>query len=152
MSNAELPSGEAPPPEEEAASAPNAASDEADSDTVEGEAAPADEDDDDDGGDDYGPPFVTRSFGGEFVWAEGDAFTCKILRVRPGENVIVSTQGRKDMIAMLTGGRGVLEVLTADGTDRVELLPGSPIPIRPGHDYRLVALTEVELYTVYSPG
>lgn len=108
-------------------------------------------DDDDDEYDDYGPPFVTRSFGGELVWAKGSDYTCKILRVRPGENVIVSTQGRKDMFAMLTGGRGVLEVRAGDSTDRVELLPGSPIPIRPGQDYRLVALTEVELYTVYSP-
>ena len=101
--------------------------------------------------DDYGAPFEGRSFGGEFVWANTPSFTAKILRVRPGENVVVSTQGRKDMFAMLTGGRGVLEVRTNDGTDRVELLPASPIPILPDNAYRLIALTEVELFTVYAP-
>jgi hypothetical protein len=102
-------------------------------------------------GDDYGPPFETRSFGGEFVWADTPAYTAKILRVRPGENVIVSTQGRCHMYAMLTGGRGVLEIRTEDGVDRVELLPASPISILPNNTYRLLALTEVELHTIYAP-
>ena len=44
---------------------------------------------DDDEFDDYGEPFESRSFGGELVWAEGEAFTCKILRVRAGEKVLV---------------------------------------------------------------
>ena len=148
MSNPGSSSGESPTPEDQLdVGAEDASADEAEARVDEED----EEEEDDDGGDDYGPPFVTRSFGGEFVWAKGADYTCKILRVRPGENVIVSTHGRKDMIAMLTGGRGVLEVHAGDSTDRVELLPGSPIPIRPGQDYRLVALTEVELYTVYSP-
>ena len=150
MSNVGAPSGDAPTPGDEDQSVPEEADVGLDAEAEAEAEVDEDDDDEDDDGDDYGPPFVTRSFGGEFVWAKGAGFTCKILRVRPGENVIVSTQGRTDMFAMLTGGRGVLEVHAGDGTDRVELLPGSPIPIRPGQDYRLVALTEVELYTVYS--
>ncbi len=108
---------------------------------------------DDDTGeyDDYGEPFESRSFGGEFVWAEGDAFTCKILRVRAGEKVLVSTRGRKDMTVMLTGGRAVLEVIEGDEVDRVEMLPAAPIQVSPEREHRLVAMTEVEMFTVYSP-
>jgi hypothetical protein len=110
--------------------------------------AEAEPDEDDDG---PGELFTARDFGGEFVWAEAPGYTSKILRVKPGKNVIVSTRGRKDMIAMLTGGRAVLEVIEGDDVDRVELMPGAPIVIEPDRDYRLVALTEVELFTIYSP-
>lgn len=105
----------------------------------------------DDEADDYGEPFEPRSFGGEFVWAEGEAFTCKILRVRAGEKVLVSTRGRKDMTVMLTGGRAILEVIEGDEVDRVEMLPAAPIQIHPDREHRLVAMTEVEMFTVYSP-
>lgn len=102
---------------------------------------------------DYGEPFIGRSFGGEFVWADSDAYTCKILRVRPGQNVIVSTKGRKEMVALLTGGRALLEIREEgeDEADMVELMPASPISIRPGASYKLVAVTEVELFTSYAP-
>jgi hypothetical protein len=106
---------------------------------------------DSDEGDDYGEPFESRSFGGEFVWAEGDAFTCKILRVRAGEKVLVSTRGRKDMTVMLTGGRAILEVIEGEDVDRVEMLPAAPIQVHPDREHRLVAMTEVEMFTVYSP-
>lgn len=101
--------------------------------------------------DDYGEPFEPRSFGGEFVWAEGQTFTCKILRVRAGEKVLVSTRGRKDMTVMLTGGRAVLEVIEGEDVDRVEMLPAAPIQVHPDREHRLVAMTEVEMFTVYSP-
>jgi hypothetical protein len=101
--------------------------------------------------DDYGEPFEPRSFGGEFVWAEASGYTCKILRVRAGEKVLVSTRGRKDMVVMLTGGRAILEVLEGDETDRVEMMPGAPIQVHPEREHRLVAMTEVEMFTVYSP-
>ena len=101
--------------------------------------------------DDYGEPFEPRSFGGEFVWAEASGYTCKILRVRAGEKVLVSTCGRKDMVVMLTGGRAILEVLEGDETDRVEMMPGAPIHVHPEREHRLVAMTEVEMFTVYSP-
>lgn len=100
--------------------------------------------------DDYAPPFEKRSFGGEFVWADAPGFTAKILRVRPGEIVIVSTRGRTDMVAMLSGGRGVLEVRDGDNIDRVELMPACPVQIEHGPDYRLIAVTDVELMTIYS--
>ncbi len=115
------------------------------------ESEESEEYDGDDEGDDYGEPFEARSFGGEFVWAEGERFTCKILRVRAGEKVLVSTRGRKDMTVMLTGGRAVLEVLEGDDIDRVEMLPAAPIQVHPDREHRLVAMTEVEMFTVYSP-
>jgi hypothetical protein len=118
---------------------------------AEAEAAEEVTDEDADELDDYGEPFEARSFGGEFVWAEGDAFTCKILRVRAGEKVLVSTRGRKDMTVMLTGGRAILEVIEGEDVDRVEMLPAAPIQVHPDREHRLVAMTEVEMFTVYSP-
>jgi hypothetical protein len=100
---------------------------------------------------DFGPPFSAKSFGGAFVWARGDHYVATVLRVKEGENVVVSTQNRKDMHVMLTGGRGILEVHDGTDLDRVELLPAAPVFIDPGRTYRLVAMTEVELFTVYSP-
>lgn len=118
-------------------------------DEVEGEGLDS-EDDILDEDADFGPPFEARSFGGEFVWADASAYTCKILRVRAGEKVLVSTRGRKDMVVMLTGGRAVLEVIEGESTDRVEMLPAAPIHVHPDREHRLVALTEVEMFTVYT--
>ncbi|PRP93843.1 hypothetical protein ENSA5_42460 [Enhygromyxa salina] len=116
------------------------------------EVDPLGEDDRDEGEiDDFGAPFESRSFGGEFVWAKAEGYTCKILRVRAGEKVLVSTRGRKDMIVMLTGGRAILEVLEGDDIDRVEMLPAAPIHVHPEREHRLVAMTDVEMFTVYSP-
>lgn len=114
------------------------------------EEQPRDASDEDD---DFGEPFIARSFGGELVWAEGDRYTSKILRVRAGQQVIVSTRNRVDMFAMLTGGRGLLEVRDADGEEieQLELLPATPVEIADGRSYRLVAITEVELFVAYSP-
>jgi mannose-6-phosphate isomerase-like protein (cupin superfamily) len=114
------------------------------------ESEEAVEPDEDDDFDDYGEPFEPRSFGGEFVWAEAPGYTCKILRVRPGEKVLVSTRGRKDMVVMLTGGRAILEVLEGDETDRVEIMPGAPVRVHPEREHRLVAMTEVEMFVVYT--
>lgn len=105
----------------------------------------------DPGDDDYAPPFERRSFGGEFVWAQGQGYTAKVLRVRAGEVVAISTKGRRDMVVMLTGGRALLETRAEDSVDRVELLPATPIAIAEGeHAYRLVAVTDVEMFTIYS--
>ncbi|MCA9720245.1 MAG: hypothetical protein H6713_31250 [Myxococcales bacterium] len=103
------------------------------------------------GPDDFGPPFTRRSFGGEFLWAQGDSYAAKVLRVRAGENVIVSTKDRKDMVVMLTGGRGVLEMRAADNVDRVELEPAAPVEITSEYKYRLLAVTDVELFVIHSP-
>lgn len=100
---------------------------------------------------DYGPPFDGKDFGGQFIWAQSPSFEAKILRVRAGKKVIISTRRRKDMTVMLTGGRGVLEVIDDDGADLIELMPGSPVAIKHGPDYRLVAITEIELFTVHAP-
>lgn len=100
---------------------------------------------------DFGPPFSPKTFGGAFVWARGESYTCTVLRVKEGENVVVSTQGRRDMVVMLTGGRGVLEVNDGSDIDRVELLPAAPVTISSDRTYRLLAVTEVELFTVFSP-
>jgi hypothetical protein len=115
---------------------------------------PDDEDSDVDEEDldsDFGPPFHAKTFGGAFVWAQGEAFVATVLRVQESKSVPVATQNRRDMFVMLTGGRAVLEVAAGDDLDRVELLPASPVRIDAGKTYRLLALTEVELFTVYSP-
>ena len=112
---------------------------------------PEDPTPDDDAEDDFGPPFIPKTFGGAFVWARGEGFTCTVLRVKEGKSVPVATQKRRDMVVMLTGGRAVLEVDDGSDVDQVELMPAAPVAIDPGNTYRLVALTEVELFTVFSP-
>ncbi|KIG14777.1 hypothetical protein DB30_06363 [Enhygromyxa salina] len=124
--------------------------DDMDADADAKQAEDEEEEADDQEQDDYGEPFDARSFGGEFVWAKAKGYTCKILRVRAGEKVLVSTRGRQDMVVMLTGGRAVLEVLDGDETDRVEIMPAAPVRIHPEREHRLVAMTEVEIFTVYS--
>ncbi len=112
--------------------------------------------DDDDAGDsaeaeaDYGPPFERRSFGGELVWATGAGFTAKLLRIRANGNVAISTDGRVDLTIMLTGGRGVLEIRRQHDVELRELEPAVPFRPDPAFGHRLLALTEVELLTVYS--
>jgi hypothetical protein len=115
---------------------------------------PEDDDADLEDGDpdsDFGPPFTAKTFGGAFVWAQGEAFVATVLRVKEGKSVPVATQNRRDMFVMLTGGRAVLEVGAGEDLDRVELMPSAPVRIDDGKPYRLLALTEVELFTVYSP-
>ena len=105
-----------------------------------------------DGDDDYGPPFEARSFGGEFVWAQAPGFTAKVLRVRAGQTVAISTKDRRDMVVMLTGGRALLETRDDANVDRVEMLPATAVPILEGElVYRLVAMTDVEMFTIYAP-
>jgi len=119
-----------------------------------------DEEDDEDGEDeddadaedsDFGPPFIAKTFGGSFVWAKGEYFQATVLRVKEGKSVPVATQNRRDMYVMLTGGRAVLEILEGNDIERSELMPASPTFIDPGKTYRLIAMTEVELFTVFSP-
>ncbi len=120
-----------------------------DDEQVDGAAADAAPDPRDE---DYGPPFEARSFGGEFVWAQAPSFTAKVLRVRAGQTVAISTRGRRDMVVMLTGGRALLETRSDSNVDRVELLPAAPVAILEGEQaYRLVAVTDVELFTIYAP-
>jgi hypothetical protein len=104
----------------------------------------------DDAAAEFGPPFTPRSFGGELVWANSEAFTSKVLRIRAGEVVLISTKGRSDMVAMLTGGRAVLEVEDDGEIIREEISPGTPTSIRSESAHRIVAMTDVELFTVYA--
>ncbi|GEM_PF-5936443 len=99
---------------------------------------------------DVGPPFEPKSFGGAFVWAQAPGYTATVLRIREGENVAVSTQGRTDMVVMLTGGRGIMEIRHGTETERLELQPAAPFGIEPDKTYRLLAMTEVELFTVFT--
>ncbi|MEE9382196.1 MAG: hypothetical protein V3V08_02120 [Nannocystaceae bacterium] len=100
--------------------------------------------------DSYLSLFKKRSFGGEFVWADTPGYVAKILRVSEGENVTVSTEDRRDVTILLTGGRAVLEIKRGSETKQLELKPAAPQQIHPGHSYRLLALSEVELFTIFT--
>ena len=99
----------------------------------------------------YGAPFVSRTFGGAFVWARAPGFVCTVLRIIERENVVISTRNRRNMHVMLTGGRALLEVKEGNEVERIELLPATPVLIEGDKAYRLLAMTEVELFTVYTP-
>lgn len=100
--------------------------------------------------DEFGPPFTPKTFGGAFVWAKGENFVTTVLRIKEGKSVPVATTNRQDMHVMLTGGRAVLEVDDGTEVDRIELMPAGPLHIDPAHRYRLIAMTEVEIFTVYT--
>lgn len=100
--------------------------------------------------DEFGPPFVPKTFGGAFVWAKGEGFVTTVLRIKAGKSVPVATTNRQDMHVMLTGGRAVLEIDDGTEVDRIELVPAGPLLIDPAHRYRLIAMTEVEIFTVYT--
>lgn len=85
------------------------------------------------------------------VWAQGEGFTAKILRVRAGEKVRVTGRGRRDMHVMLSGGRACLASSDAGATEPQELLAGQPVRIGPDSEYRLIAMTDTELLSVYAP-
>jgi hypothetical protein len=126
------------------------------SEAAQSAGAPAGGGDDDDFGDDaddsdFGPPFEPKTFGGAFEWASGESFVATVLRVKANENVVVSTKNRKDMYIMLTGGRAVLEIVRDGDIEQQELLPAQSTLITEEGRHRLIALTEVELFTVYSP-
>lgn len=121
---------------------------------LEQDARDEDAEEEEDAGDDYddfGAPFIPKTFGGAFVWAKGEGFVTTVLRIKEGKSVPVATQNRRDMFVMLTGGRAVLEVDDGNEVDRVELMPAGPLKIDAANRYRLIAMTEVEIFTVYSP-
>lgn len=95
--------------------------------------------------------FNSRSFGGEMVWAHGEAFVAKILRVRAGEKVRVTGKDRKDMHIMLSGGRACLQDSQKGASEPKELLAGQSVRIGPDQEYRLIAMTDTELLSIYSP-
>lgn len=143
---AEAPSA-APPIDPSTVGSPEAAdSDDAPSEPTEG----AEDGEDENGFDEFGPPFVPKTFGGAFVWAKGEHFVTTVLRIKEGKSVPVATTNRQDMHVMLTGGRAVLEVDDGTEVDRIELMPAGPLHIDPAHRYRLIAMTEVEIFTVYT--
>ena len=155
-----------PEPEQPAAQAAGAPSDDASkpvadpsssADPASGTVDAGDEGNDDGEGpeigdviDDFGAPFIPKTFGGAFVWAKGEGFVTTVLRIKEGKSVPVATQNRRDMHVMLTGGRAVLEVDDGTEVDRVELMPAGPLLIDPANRYRLIAMTEVEIFTVYT--
>jgi len=100
--------------------------------------------------DDFGPPFEAKTFGAALVWARAPGYVCSVLRVHEGGNVVVSTRSRKDMVVMLTGGRAVLEIRGAE-LEQIELEPAIPHAVDPTRAHRLIAITEVEIFTVYTP-
>ena len=58
--------------------------------------------------------------------------------------------GSDGVAPVLTGGRAVLEVLEGDEVDRVELMPAAPVNVHPDREHRLIAMTDVEMFTVYT--
>ena len=143
-------------PQPEKPADPNAAdpSDDPTADLEPETRAQDEEEEEEDAGDDFddfGAPFIPKTFGGAFVWAKGEDFVTTVLRIKEGKSVPVATQNRRDMFVMLTGGRAVLEVDDGTEVDRVELMPAGPLKIDAANRYRLIAMTEVEIFTVYSP-
>lgn len=86
------------------------------------------------------------------VWAQGSAFVAKILRVRAGEKVRVTGKGRRDMHVMLSGGRACLQKNDEEAScEPQELLAGQSVRIGEQCEYRLIAMTDTELLSIYSP-
>ncbi len=98
----------------------------------------------DPGDDDYGPRSSGAASAASSCGRRARATRRRCSACARARSVAISTKGRRDMTVMLTGGRALLETRAEDSvTDRVELLPATPMAIAEGeHAYRLVAVTD----------
>ena len=65
---------------------------------------------------------------------------------------MLTSSGKSSATASIGSSDALLETRIDNNVDRVELLPATPVAILEGEQaYRLVAVTDVELFTIYAP-
>jgi mannose-6-phosphate isomerase-like protein (cupin superfamily) len=87
---------------------------------------------------------VTKPWGHELIFANvPSGFTGKELHVRAGQSLSMQYHVHKEEVLAVRSGRIQLEIgPSADALDRVELVPGESVHIRPGLVHRTTALED----------
>jgi mannose-6-phosphate isomerase len=98
---------------------------------------------------------VTKPWGHELIFANvPGGFMGKELHVRAGQSLSMQYHERKEEVLAVRSGRIQLEIgPSADALDRIELLPGDSVHIRPGTVHRTTALEDSVLLeaSTYNP-
>ena len=98
---------------------------------------------------------VTKPWGHELIFANvPGGFTGKELHVRGGQSLSMQYHERKEEVLAVRSGRIQLEIgPSADALDRIELVPGDSVHIRPGTVHRTTALEDSVLLeaSTYNP-
>jgi mannose-6-phosphate isomerase len=87
---------------------------------------------------------VTKPWGHELIFANvPSGFTGKELHVRAGQSLSMQYHVYKEEVLAVRSGRIQLEIgPSADALDRIELVPGDTVHIRPGTVHRTTALED----------
>jgi len=98
---------------------------------------------------------VTKPWGHELIFANvPGGFTGKELHVRGGQSLSMQYHEYKEEVLAVRSGRIQLEIgPSAEKLDRIELLPGDTVHIRPGTVHRTTALEDSVLLeaSTYNP-
>ena len=98
---------------------------------------------------------VTKPWGHELIFANvPSGFTGKELHVRGGQSLSMQYHEHKEEVLAVRSGRIQLEIgPSAEKLDRIELLPGDTVHIRPGTVHRTTALEDSVLLeaSTYNP-
>jgi mannose-6-phosphate isomerase len=98
---------------------------------------------------------IEKPWGGEEVFAETEFYVGKILTVRAGQALSLQYHEKKDETMRVLEGRCELHLGRDPGgrqLDVVVLGPGDGRHIGPGMLHRVVALTDVRIIEVSTPG
>jgi mannose-6-phosphate isomerase-like protein (cupin superfamily) len=87
---------------------------------------------------------VTKPWGHELIFANvPGGFAGKELHVRAGQSLSMQYHEHKEEVLAVRSGRIQLEIgPSADALDRIELVPGDTVHIRPGTVHRTTALED----------
>jgi mannose-6-phosphate isomerase len=87
---------------------------------------------------------VPKPWGHELIFADvPGGFTGKELHVRAGQSLSLQYHEHKEEVLAVRSGRIQLEIgPTLDALDRVELVPGDSVHIRPGMIHRTTAIDD----------
>ncbi len=99
--------------------------------------------------------FVEKPWGGEEVFAETERYVGKILTVRAGQALSLQYHVSKDETMRVLEGSCELHLGRGPGSHNLDVAvlgPGDVRHIGPGFLHRLVALTDVRILEVSTPG
>ena len=92
---------------------------------------------------------VEKPWGWELIWAEGSAYTGKLLHINAGKRLSLQYHDEKLETQCLVSGRAMLVVEDADGAlQEILMEPGKGYTIVPFQLHRLVAIDDAEIYEV----
>jgi mannose-6-phosphate isomerase len=84
------------------------------------------------------PARSDKPWGSEVVWARGEGYAAKLLRIEPGHRLSLQHHERKEETLLVLQGRVTAELEDDDGElRRIELEPGEGLHVPPGRRHRL---------------